>query len=272
MSKDDDAGPDETTAAKLDVPIPLSMNQLVAYNFMRARRASGWTQEECAARLTKLTGRSWTNATVSAAERSWETGRVREFNANELMAFCAAFRKPLASFFMPMEDTEHGHVYLTRRLADEESTRTPEEMSSGGTHEGYFGQREVLDYVVPFAHQEKLSEEVNRTLESKGLTWSPGTQRFDWRQDGEIEWPSLAADEDRAAVEELLERAGDADPMQLRREMMTNSRLWKSTLGIDPQFLEALIEEAAEAGVRNFITHARDWIKRNPEDEGGKRE
>ncbi|MWA05824.1 hypothetical protein F8568_036810 [Actinomadura sp. LD22] len=77
------------------------MNQLVAFNLARARRQKGWTQEETAARLTAATGKRWTSATLGAAERSSETGRTREFDANELMAFCRVFAQPLAYFFLP---------------------------------------------------------------------------------------------------------------------------------------------------------------------------
>jgi transcriptional regulator with XRE-family HTH domain len=101
----------EPSEAEQDVPpAVLSINQVVAYNLMRARRRHGWTQDETADRLTAATGRKWTNATLSAAERSWQTGRIREFNANELVAFARVFDQPVAYFFLPPEGSEGQYV------------------------------------------------------------------------------------------------------------------------------------------------------------------
>lgn len=106
---DDDAvlaaGRDHTVLATLirEGKIP-SVNELVAYNMTRARRERGWTQQEVAERLQRYTGRQWSNASISAAERSWQGGRSRKFDANELVALSVIFDFPVAYFLLPPDD------------------------------------------------------------------------------------------------------------------------------------------------------------------------
>ncbi|MEO3860926.1 hypothetical protein [Acrocarpospora sp. B8E8] len=79
----------------------LTINQVVAFNLGSARRRAEMTQEEAAERLTAATGKKWTSNTVALAERSWATGRRREFDADELVAFCLVFGHPLGYWFLP---------------------------------------------------------------------------------------------------------------------------------------------------------------------------
>jgi len=76
-------------------------NQIVAFNVAKARLLRGWTQEEAAEALAPYLGTRLSTASVSAIERSVDTGRVREFSADELLAFARGFRVPLAWFFTP---------------------------------------------------------------------------------------------------------------------------------------------------------------------------
>jgi transcriptional regulator with XRE-family HTH domain len=93
----------------------LSINQLVSYNMWRARRASTWTQQEVAELLEKYTGRTWSNASVSAAERAWQGGRPRRFDASEIVALAKIFDEPMIYFFMPDEMGNYyaNHVGMT---------------------------------------------------------------------------------------------------------------------------------------------------------------
>jgi len=86
-------------------PDPLRPNQLVSYNLLRARRGRGWTQSDLGEALGRYTGRVWSNASVSAAERAWQGGRPRKFDTDELVAFCQIFDVPLAFFLLPPEDS-----------------------------------------------------------------------------------------------------------------------------------------------------------------------
>ena len=82
---------------------PLRPNQIVAYNLRRARKLRGWTQEQAALQLQPLLGELWSKATFSAAERSVDGRRVRQFTADDLIAFGRAFKLPIAWFLLPPE-------------------------------------------------------------------------------------------------------------------------------------------------------------------------
>lgn len=96
-------------------PRVLSANQLVSYNLMRARRAAGWSQEDVAALFEQLTARSWSNASVSAAERAWRGGRPRRFDAGEILAMSIMFNEPITFFFLPPGPDEYGAEYVGTR-------------------------------------------------------------------------------------------------------------------------------------------------------------
>jgi transcriptional regulator with XRE-family HTH domain len=72
----------------------LTATQVVAHNLRRARGLRRWTQEEAAERLEPHLGVRWSKASFSAAER-----RGRQFSADEVIAFAAAFDFPLVFFF-----------------------------------------------------------------------------------------------------------------------------------------------------------------------------
>ena len=87
---------DETT------PIVWSINQIVADRLRAARTLRGWAQAEAAERLEPYLGERWSVATYSAAERSTEhVDRIRQFSADDLVAFAAAFDLPVQFFFLP---------------------------------------------------------------------------------------------------------------------------------------------------------------------------
>lgn len=77
----------------------VTINQIVGRNVTRWRTALGITQEELGRRMG-----GWSNATVSAAERSWDGKRVRQFDADDLVNLCGALEVPLAALFLPPED------------------------------------------------------------------------------------------------------------------------------------------------------------------------
>jgi hypothetical protein len=84
----------------------MTANQLVAYNLRRARELRGLTQEQAAEKLEPYLGRKWSKAVFSAAETSVKSERVREFSADELLAFASAFDLPIAWFFVPPNEPD----------------------------------------------------------------------------------------------------------------------------------------------------------------------
>jgi hypothetical protein len=87
--------------------IRLTPNQVTAYNLRRARELSDWTQEEAAERLEPYLGARWSKATFSVAERSAShEDRIREFTADDIVAFAAVFDLPIEFFFMPPRDVD----------------------------------------------------------------------------------------------------------------------------------------------------------------------
>lgn len=77
-----------------------TVNQVVAWNIARWRKQAGLTQEELGRRL------GWSNASVSAAERSWDGKRVREFDADTLLALSSALGVPLIALLLPPPGTD----------------------------------------------------------------------------------------------------------------------------------------------------------------------
>ena len=83
------------------VTVQLTPNQIVAYNLAQARMWKSWTQEEAAEQLEPYLGARWSKASFSAAERSVDGQRVRQFSADELVAFSRCFGVPVGFFFLP---------------------------------------------------------------------------------------------------------------------------------------------------------------------------
>ncbi|MFH8369155.1 helix-turn-helix domain-containing protein [Streptomyces sp. NPDC018031] len=104
-------GPEQVRDAP---PVPaMTVNELVSYNLLRARRAQGWTQQQLGEALGRYTGRAWSNASVSAAERAWQGGRPRKFDAEEIALFSRIFDVPFSYFLMPPEE-DHLIVFRSR--------------------------------------------------------------------------------------------------------------------------------------------------------------
>lgn len=81
----------------------LTPNQLVAANLTRIRKQRGLTQRETAARLAPFLARTWSVASLSAAERSVDGKRVKQFDADDLVALSRMFEIPLGYWFQPQE-------------------------------------------------------------------------------------------------------------------------------------------------------------------------
>lgn len=93
----DEAGTDYSDLPRRMV----SLNQIVAYNMAYYRKAAGMTQEELGEELQGWTSKPWSKAAVSAAERSWDGKRTRQFDADLLFGLALALGVPVSAFFLP---------------------------------------------------------------------------------------------------------------------------------------------------------------------------
>ena len=76
-------------------------NQIVAYRIAEARKLRGWTQEAAAQALEPFLGTRLSPASFSAIERSFQGGRIRLFDADEIVAFARGFGLPIGWFLTP---------------------------------------------------------------------------------------------------------------------------------------------------------------------------
>jgi hypothetical protein len=79
----------------------LTVHQIVAYNFTRARQQAGWTQSETSDRLEPFLGYKLNQAGVSAIEKTYDSDRRRNIDVAEIVAFSRCFGVPLGWFFIP---------------------------------------------------------------------------------------------------------------------------------------------------------------------------
>lgn len=85
----------------------VTIDQVVASNMRRWRKAAGMTQKE----LGDLLG--WSDANVSALEQSVAEDRDRRrFDAQAIAAIAVALELPLSALFLPPEDDGDGKRYL----------------------------------------------------------------------------------------------------------------------------------------------------------------
>lgn len=85
----------------------ITPNMLVAHNMTRWRRAADMTQEQLGERLG-----GWTKTAVSAAERSWDGKRVRQFDADLIASLARIFGVPVTAFFLPPADDGQAFRYM----------------------------------------------------------------------------------------------------------------------------------------------------------------
>ncbi len=82
-------------------PEPMTVHQVVAYNFRRARESLGWTQAFTSEQLEPFLGYKLRQAGVSAIERTLDGDRPRNLDVAEVVAFAQCFGVHLSWFFMP---------------------------------------------------------------------------------------------------------------------------------------------------------------------------
>jgi len=121
----------------------MTANQVVAYNLVEARAIRQWTQKESALALRPYLGVLWSKGTFSAAERSVDGSRVRQFTADEIVAFARAFNLPIGWFFMPPSAEIDGRPVMLSTPDSGPDGTTPSELV-----DVVFGYGEGADYTV----------------------------------------------------------------------------------------------------------------------------
>jgi transcriptional regulator with XRE-family HTH domain len=84
----------------------IDVNAVVSYNLKAIRERKGWTQQEVADNLGRLTGHVLPQASISAMERGFDGDRRRRFDAHELYLLSVLFDVPIAYFFVPPPGSE----------------------------------------------------------------------------------------------------------------------------------------------------------------------
>lgn len=80
---------------------PIDVNAVVSFNLRAIRERRGWTQQQVADRLARLTGHRLPQASISAMERGFDGERRRRFEAHELYLLSEVFEVPIPYFFLP---------------------------------------------------------------------------------------------------------------------------------------------------------------------------
>lgn len=145
-----------------------TVNQVVARNITRWRKAAGLTQEELGQRLG-----GWSNAAVSAAERSWDGKRIREFDADTIVALAAALGVPLTAMFLPPDDSDDpGMGELFARIMPESLDETPvmdayrEALAvAAGRYMGPLRADDLQDYLKDMVNADGRHDRLRRRVE-----------------------------------------------------------------------------------------------------------
>lgn len=194
-------------------------NQIVAFNISQARLKRGWTQDQAAEAIAPYLGARLSTASWSAIERSVDGGRIREFTADELVAFARGFDLPLGWFLTPPPVSQDIRV------------ATPDTKNKG------LDGRDLLDVVL--GTPDALAE-----WEEVLLTWPSMMHRARIGPDGKIEMLGRVDDD----VHHRLE-----DSARLRARMLLRDQLGGLDQAVDvltrlKELLQELDDPPASTG------------------------
>jgi transcriptional regulator with XRE-family HTH domain len=130
-------------------PALRSINSLVASNVTVARTLRGMTQEAMGKRLEAVTGRRWSKATVSALERSADGVKVRQFDADDLVAIAHVLDVPLLFLFRPFSPEFHPHERYTPHPVSEQAVPTADDWTAADLARVLFGAGDATAAVGP---------------------------------------------------------------------------------------------------------------------------
>lgn len=94
-------GEASATMAEDEPGAVVDANAIVSYNLRAIRQRRGWSQQAVADRLGRLSGRDFTQVSISALERGSAGGHRRRFDAQLLYLLSEVFGVAIAYFFLP---------------------------------------------------------------------------------------------------------------------------------------------------------------------------
>lgn len=217
---------------------PLTPNQLVSYNLARARKSFGLTQSDLAQRMEEITGRPWSNASVSAAERSWKGGRTRRFDANEIVALSLALNVPPAYFFLAPDDAPKDFEV---RVTDD--SLTEEDVAEIRTYPFDSFLRALAGLGVPMGGFNERMEVLFQKYLAAVYEPAKETARFDYAKGVPVVHGSAVSEDEQ-------------------------KRIWRDTMDdvAKQAYMRALLTALAKAGAGDMLREAqRDFERRMDE-------
>lgn len=145
-------------------PTLRSINSLVAANVTHARTMRGMTQEQLGKRLEAVTGRPWSKATVSALERSADGVRVRQFDADDLVAIAHVLDVQLMFLFKPSSPEFHPNERYTPHPVSEPAVPTADDWTAVDLARVLFGAGDATAPVGPGDAAEVLADTFSELL------------------------------------------------------------------------------------------------------------
>lgn len=151
--------------------------------------------------LDMYTGRTWSNASVSAAERSWQGGRPRRFDASEIVALAKIFDEPVGFFFLPPE----GGNYTAKHVGMKEFKDGQPNLDPDSDRNDLMAIVPTGDLVESLAYAKLSPPQAFRmqelTLQWLGLSWKQPHLRMSitptpLRPGGEVDWAARADEGD----------------------------------------------------------------------------
>jgi transcriptional regulator with XRE-family HTH domain len=141
-----------------------SINSLVAANVTLARTLRGMTQEQLGKRLEAVTGRPWSKATVSALERSAYGIRVRQFDADDLVAIARVLDVPLLFLFLPSSPEFHPNERYAPHSVTEQAVPSADDWAAAELVRVLIGAGDATAPVGPGDAAEVLADRLSELV------------------------------------------------------------------------------------------------------------
>lgn len=198
-------------------------NMLAAFNMTYFRRVSGLTQEQLGEHLG-----GWTKTAVSAAERSWDGKRIRQFDADLIADLATILGVPIAAFFLPPPDDGLAFRYVVDSDHDPDEGLPVREffayVTSDPVDDGKAAMRAYEDRLVAAVnryHEPGVAEALDTRLRERATEVQLSTALLRARESGALLWGMEDAvrdmKEDYVLLSELLVTMLRATPEGLKR-------------------------------------------------------